>query len=108
MPTLIIYDNEGVVVQQITGSYYIPVGIPYQIEVPEGKRVSKVDVSKTPPQVIYEDMSPSEIEVLKTENQMLQQSLLETTSYLASQDERLVTQEQALLELTTLVAGGNA
>ncbi len=44
---------------------------------------------------------------LKQDNALLQASVLEMTTYAALQDERLVTQEQALLELSTLVAGGN-
>ncbi|WP_137744829.1 hypothetical protein [Robertmurraya siralis] len=47
-----------------------------------------------------------EVKQLKQENQLLQQSLLELTSYAATQDERLATQEQALLELSTVLAGG--
>lgn len=35
-------------------------------------------------------------------------TILEMTAYSAAQDERLVMQEQALLELTTTIAGGNA
>lgn len=77
MPTLIIYDNEGVIVQQITGSYYIPVGIPYlEIEVPKGKLVSKIDVTVTPHQVIYQDIPPSEVDELKTTVAELQYILM--------------------------------
>lgn len=38
----------------------------------------------------------------------LEATILEMTAYSATQDERLVMQEQALLELTTTIAGGNA
>lgn len=38
----------------------------------------------------------------------LEATILEMTAYSAAQDERLVMQEQALLELTTTIAGGNA
>ena len=38
----------------------------------------------------------------------LKATILEMTAYTASQDERLASQEQAMLELTTLIAGGNA
>lgn len=48
-----------------------------------------------------------EIDEVKQENKLLQQSLLELTSYAATQDERLATQEQALLELSTVLAGGD-
>lgn len=39
---------------------------------------------------------------------ILEATVLEMTAYSASQDERLANQEQAVLELTTLIAGGNA
>lgn len=72
MKTLIIYDETGYVIQQITGSYRVPQGIPYlEVEVPVGKRVVMgigVDVSVTPHQAILEDIPPSEIEVLKEGN----------------------------------------
>lgn len=38
----------------------------------------------------------------------LEATILEMTEYTAMQDERLANQEQAILELTTLIAGGNA
>lgn len=38
----------------------------------------------------------------------LEATILEMTAYSATQDKRLVMQEQALLELTTTIAGGNA
>lgn len=38
----------------------------------------------------------------------LEATILEMTAYSAVQDERLAMQEQALLELTTTIAGGNA
>lgn len=69
MQTLIIHDNEGYVVQQITGGYRVPIGIPYlEIEIPEGKQVKSgigVDVSVTPPQAILEDIPKTEVELLK-------------------------------------------
>lgn len=109
MNTLVIYDSQGTIFTRLTGSYTVPVGLPYlEMEVPQGKYVVSVDVTSETHTPIFEDIPPSEMEVLKVENQMLQQSLLETTSYLAQQDERLATQEQALLELTSIIAGGNA
>lgn len=57
--------------------------------------------------IIPEKPLSVEIEEVKQENQLLQQSLLELTSYAATQDERLATQEQALLELSTVLAGGD-
>lgn len=51
---------------------------------------------------------PTEIEILKQENEMLQASVMELSAYAASQDERLQTQENAVMELSMLVAGGGA
>ncbi len=82
MKTLIIYDNEGHVVQQITGSYRVPVGIPYlEIEIPEGKHVVAVNVETKEP--IFEDIPKSDIEILRN---------------------KIAEQEQAILELTTTLA----
>lgn len=49
-----------------------------------------------------------EVVSLRAENKLLQSALTEMTTYAASQDERINLQEQALLELTTTIAGGNA
>lgn len=71
MNTLIIYDNEGYIISQITGSYRVPVGIPYlEVEIPIGKRIRStdgigVDVTATPHQVILEDIPQTEIEALQ-------------------------------------------
>ncbi|MED3551028.1 hypothetical protein [Cytobacillus praedii] len=48
------------------------------------------------------------IELLQEENAMLQMSVIELSTYTALQDERLKGQEQAILELSMLVAGGGA
>lgn len=69
--TLIMYDTTGYVLQQITGAYRVPQGVPFlEVEVPQGKRIKYtdgigVDVSKTPHEVILEDIPPSEIDQLK-------------------------------------------
>lgn len=49
-----------------------------------------------------------EIEILKEENERLKVSIYEMTTYAASQDEKITRQNQAILELTTLITGGNA
>lgn len=81
MKTLIIYDNQGYIITSITGSYRVPTGIPYlEVEIPVGKQVKSaigVDVSVTPHEVILEDVPPSEMELLKTENQQIKQSMAE-------------------------------
>lgn len=82
MKTLIIYDNEGFIVQQITGSYRIPIGLPFlEVEIPNGKHVVAVNVETKEP--IFEDIPPSDIEILRN---------------------KIAEQEQAILELTTTLA----
>lgn len=68
METLFIHDKEGVILSQQNGqpAPRLPVGVPYIYEeVPEGKRVTGVDVSVTPAKLILEDIPPSEIDQLK-------------------------------------------
>jgi len=69
MQTLVIYDNQGRIFTQITGNYLVPNGgIQYlEVEVPEGKTVTGVDVSETPHQAILEDIPPSQVEVLQSQ-----------------------------------------
>ena len=74
MKTLIIYDNQGYIISAISGipSPRKPVGVPYlEVDIPEGKRIKidengiGVDITKTPHEVILEDIPPTEIEELK-------------------------------------------
>lgn len=93
--TLIIYDNEGYVLSIQSGSPLPrePIGVPFLwVDIPEGKQLKitdgiGVDVSTTPHQAILEDIPPTEVEIL---------------------NKKVNEQEQALLELTMLLAGGNA
>lgn len=73
MNTLIVYDKEGVIIQQITGSYRIPVGIPYiEVEVPSNKTVSHVENNEP----IFVDSPPSEFDKLRLELAESQAELL--------------------------------
>ncbi|PIC65326.1 hypothetical protein CSV79_01505 [Sporosarcina sp. P13] len=68
MKILFIHDNEGVILSQQSGhpAPRLPVGVPYIYEeIPEGKRVTGVDVSVTPCKLILEDIPSSEIDQLK-------------------------------------------
>lgn len=81
--TLFIYDNEGVILSQQSGqpAPRLPVGVPYIYEeVPEGKRVTGVDVSVTPAKLILEDIPPSENKVL---NDKLDNAVIELTTLIA-------------------------
>lgn len=60
-----------------------------------------------PVEPVHQKPLSEEVQELKIENELLKASVLEMTTYAAEQDSRLATQEQAMLELTTLIAGGN-
>lgn len=78
MKTLIIYDATGYIISNITGSYHVPTGVPFlEVKIPEGKRIATVDgvgvdVTKTPHEVILEDVPPSEMELLKEKAEKLE------------------------------------
>lgn len=85
MQTLIIYDNEGYIISQMSGDVREPVGIPFiWVEIPEDKRIVSVDPETDIP--IFEDLPVPEIQQLK---------------------EQIATQEQAILELSMMIGGGN-
>ncbi|WP_313132657.1 hypothetical protein [Anaerocolumna sp.] len=64
--TLVIYDGTGHIIFQGSGDVREPVGIPFLwAEVPEGKRVTGVDVTVTPNIAILEDIPKSETQILK-------------------------------------------
>lgn len=83
MKTLIIYDTQGYVLSNVTGSYRVPTGVPFlEVEIPTGKQIKYtdgigVDVSVTPHQVILEDIPPSDIEKLRQENAQANAELFE-------------------------------
>lgn len=93
MKTLIIYDDNGQVFSQLTNGYLIPQGgVQYlEVEIPQGKRIKiidgiGVDVTSTPHQAVFEDIPPTETELLK---------------------QRLEEQEVALIELASIIGGAN-
>lgn len=85
MNTLVIYDNTGYIIQQISGSIREPQGgVQFiWVEIPEGKRIVSIDTTKTPHTVVLSDIP-------KTEMQLAQ--------------ERIASLEQSNAELTTLIA----
>lgn len=87
MKTLIIYDNEGYIISQISGDYRVPVGVPYlEITVPEGKRIVSgigVDTSTTPHKVIFENIPPSEVEVLRMQVIEQERAIMDLAEFLA-------------------------
>lgn len=66
MNTLIIYDSTGYIIQQMSGSVRVPVGVPFMwVEVPQGKYITGVDVSSEVHAPIYSDYPKSEIALLQ-------------------------------------------
>lgn len=65
--TLVIYDNEGNIFSKVTGDYLIPQGgIQFlEIEIPDNKILTGIDVTVTPHQAILDDLPISEVETLK-------------------------------------------
>ena len=89
MLTLIIYDSDGYVITEMSGSVREPVGIPFLwVEIPKGKRLKTVngigvDTTVTPHQVILEDIPPTEAELLKQQVNELQDALVEIADIVA-------------------------
>lgn len=81
MKTLIIYDNEGKIFSQVCGNYIIPNGgVQYlEFEMPQNKILKGIDLSTEPHQPIFEDIPPTEIDILKTQNETLGQTLADIT-----------------------------
>ena len=66
MSTLIIYDTTGYIISQMAGDVREPVGIPFMwVEIPDGKRLVKIDTSAEEHQPVFADLPKSEIEELK-------------------------------------------
>jgi len=87
MKTLIIYDNTGYIYLQIGGiENRIPQGgLQFlEVEIPEGKILTGVNVKATPNIPIYEDIPLSETELLK---------------------QKVDEQELAIIELASIVGG---
>lgn len=105
--TLIIYDSTGYIMQQVTGSYRVPQGVPFiEMEIPTGKRLKitdgiGVDVSVTPHQAIFEDIPPTEIEVLKEDTS----AVAEMTATVAEDNASIAdTLANVLLEIENIKA----
>lgn len=56
----------------------------------------------------YPEVPKTQTEILQDQISTLESTILEMSTYSAKQDERIAMQEQAILELTTLISGGNA
>lgn len=86
MKTLVVYDNTGYILSALRGLSLKrePVGVPFLwVEIPSGKQIKitdgiGVDISKTPHEVILEDIPPSEIDSLRIEMARNNSELFET------------------------------
>lgn len=58
MQTLIMYDESDFIISQIQGNNLRePVGMPFmKIEIPQGKLLVSIDVSKNPHEPVFEDI----------------------------------------------------
>ena len=66
MKTLIVYDATGHIIYQASGDIREPVGIPFLwVDVPEGKRITGVDVTVTPNVAILENLPKSSTQLLQ-------------------------------------------
>lgn len=76
--TLIIYDTTGYIIHQASGDVREPVGIPFLwVDIPEGKRITGIDVTVTPNVAILEDIPKSETQLLKEQVDSLTLALAE-------------------------------
>mgnify|MGYP000583512251 CR=1 FL=1 len=72
MKTLIIYDQTGRIIQEMSGDVTEPVGIPFMwVEVPIGKYITGVDVSGETHVPVFADAPKSEIQLLQEQVDVL-------------------------------------
>lgn len=85
MKTLILYDNNGKIYLEVSGTYSVPQGgIQFiETEIPIGKILKGIDVSVTPNAPIFEDIPKTEIELLKEQIDSLTQANAELTGIVA-------------------------
>lgn len=78
MKTLIIYDTEGYIIFQGSGDVREPAGIPFLwVDVPQGKRITGVDVTVTPNVAILEDIPKSQTQLLQEQIDSLTMAMAE-------------------------------
>lgn len=77
MNTLVIYDSSGHILSQMRGDIREPQGIPFMwVEIPQGRHLVSIDTTKNPHVPVFEDIAPTEIEILHRQVQDLQSELL--------------------------------
>lgn len=71
---LVTYDIEGVIQDKKGGSNLRePVGIPFMwVDIPEGKRLARIDVTAVSHKPVFEDLPKSDIEKLQVKTEQLE------------------------------------
>ena len=65
MRNLVIYDTIGGIIFQASGNVQEPKGVPFMwVEVPQNKRLISIDTSNEVHVPVFEDILPTEFEVL--------------------------------------------
>ncbi len=101
MKKIIIYDNEGFIILQQSGSYRVPKGeIQFlEIDIPENRIVKEIDVSSNEHKVVFTEISKSPIE-------LLQEELAQNTKEIAKKDLAIEQLQKDLADLTKQIANG--
>lgn len=103
MKTLIIYDNDGIIISQQYGDYKIPKGIPYvEVEIPTGKYAVSVNAENK--EVVYKEIEKSEIEVIQGKISILEAENADLLLDSAIKDSKISTLENDLADLTLEIA----
>lgn len=80
--TLVVYDTAGVIQRVVTGNYDLPQGIPYlETEIPQGKSIVRVDTTTKPHTPVYEDVAPTDIDIMKQQIAALTQAVADAKEY---------------------------
>lgn len=98
LKTLIIYDNEGYIIQQITGSYRVPIGVPY-LEVDESSYAGKIikGVNVQTKKLVLEDIPKTELQLAQKRIETLEKDKTELQT-------QVVQTQVAMAELLETVA----
>ena len=95
--TLIVYDLSGTIIQNVTGFYQVPNGVPYlEIEIPQGKRPLSVNVETK--EIIYEDIPPSEMEIVQNKISILSKKLETQTTTITNIQNDQLSQDDSIMQ----------
>lgn len=104
MKTLIIYDNDGIIINQQYGDYKIPKGIPYvEVEIPTGKYAVSVNAENK--EVVYKEIEKSEIEVIQDKISILEAENEKLKVEQEQQNEEILVNMLANTEMFEMILG---